>query len=160
MPADNTVAIVAIGATAFVGVVAPAIAAVAEKSRQRREHKHARELNDLAERRRVILEAMDRLTVFDWMTAAPYQHVHTEAEALDATMQFASALVRLQAVLGPESTFARAYGEICTLVIVGLALERGGDTDKIKDAQHELGKKRRELAHLARPYLLAAPDDA
>jgi hypothetical protein len=154
MPGDNTVAIVAIGATAFVGVAGPTIAAVFDRARQRREHNHARELDDLAERRRVIFGAFDQLNQFDWATRAPGRREEPEA-MIEAGVQFGMALSRLQAVLGLDSDFAVKYEKVTATLVVALRLESEGDNESADRARGDLNERRRELVRAARPFLIA-----
>ena len=156
---DTTVAIVAIVATALAGIIGPTIAALFARARQQAEQREARRMDTLAERRRLIYEALDQITAFEHVVA-------TKARATDAqTMvtEFAAHRLRLMALFGSDSDVATAYQD-CTNAVGTLAIMVGraegpGAEQKISNAQQAANAARDRLVAIVRPYLLDAAAD-
>jgi hypothetical protein len=147
---DSTVAIVAILTTGLVGFVGPAIAGLFNRGLQRAEQRHARALDDLAERRKVIFGAIEGLARFDWTLSKPT----TPPEADELAEQFTVTWLRLGALLGEKDPLVTSYSNAVGHIVLALRLERDA-ADGADEARAAANKVRDAMVAMAGPYLRA-----
>jgi hypothetical protein len=152
---DTTVAIVAIVATALAGVIGPTIAGLFARARQRAEQREARRMDTIAERRRLIYEALDQITAFEHTLTDTRKAVSADT----MVTQFAAHRLRLMALFGPDSDVATAYQDctnaVAVVVVMITKAEGPSSKQKISNAQQQANAARDRLVATVRPHLTA-----
>jgi hypothetical protein len=164
---DTTVAIVAIGVTGLTGVVAPTLTAVFENARQRRELRGRAETTRAEDRKRVLREAVERMSDFSSLLIGARivegedaKPAFVTTSGSDPTAIFKALATHRHIVelwFGIDSEVAQAYASWDAAILAALQerlAEKPGTMAVVSPAKAlVMSGARRAFLDAARPYL-------